>query len=138
MVWRTLIGLHPTGHVGLFVSKPGLDATASDPTDRSAWMFSSAIDKQANILQAGRCNLNDTVTLPDLGAVPMVMFDQYNPSTGQTFEVMTISNGDGNYTMFRVTHLNTYQFQIIPQVSSDKQPSGFVFRYIAFTLAQDG
>lgn len=138
MVWRTVIGQHPTGNVGLFVSKPGVDAFGNDPGNRNAWMFSSAIDKQANILQAGRCNLNDVVTFPNIGSVPMVFFDLYNGQYGWVSEAQSSSDGNSAYTMYRCAHVAINQIQIVAQSSGYAPPAGSYFRYIIFTVSQDG
>lgn len=138
MVWRTVIGTHSSGQIGIFISKPGIDAFANDPGNRNAWMFSSAIDKQANILQAGRCGLNETVTLPDMGFVPLVIWDYYSGGVASDDPQGTNTNGSP-LSAYRLQHTSNTQFSIIKQASTiSDPPAGSFFRYIAFTLSQDG
>ena len=137
MVWRALIGQHPTGHQGLFISKPGYDALACDPTNHSQWMFSSAAGRMANILQAGTSNLDQVVTIPDIGYYPWYYFDRYDPSSGQLAQEEAVYGGNYGFPRFQFQYLNRTQFKIAklrPDLDPNAVPGYFRYAILALPI----
>lgn len=126
---------------GLFVTRPGYDALTSDVNAHEPWLFNSHRDKLANIMQSGQVGLNTVVTHPDIGVVPMVMFDRYDPATGTQYdnEAVADANNLASSVRYIVTHHNNTQFSITRGAATSTDPnfSGY-FRYLVFQLPQDG
>jgi hypothetical protein len=78
MVWRLLIGQHPTWGMGAFVTKAGIDVFSSNKFD---FMFSTMFEN-LQVLQTGAVVLPGayspqtwvTITFPNVGYLPMAMF----------------------------------------------------------------
>jgi|GEM_PF-2382727 len=64
MTRRVILGRHPSGPVGLFISRPGIDVATADPASFTSLSFSTQWGQSAALLMAGAVGLFTPVYLP--------------------------------------------------------------------------
>lgn len=64
MTRRVILGQHPAGPIGLFVSRPGIDVFTADPASITQMSFSTEWGQSATLLMAGAVGLFTPVYLP--------------------------------------------------------------------------
>ncbi|MEZ0169939.1 hypothetical protein [Microvirga sp. TS319] len=76
---RGILGKHPNyPYTGIFVSTPGVDVSARNPTDRTGLALSSQWPVIANVIASGTCGLDEVVPYPSVvsGFRPYVHFQR--------------------------------------------------------------
>lgn len=138
MPWRIVLGLHPSGRYGAFISKPNVDAMSADPTDTTAWALSTAWGRMASVIKAGTCSLNDDVYFPPgLGFAPLVDFAPISGNSIYPAEGVQLTNSAGNLrsggTRFRIQQNGAVSFRIVKNIDFDSG-STRAFKYYVLSL----
>ncbi|MGY2048926.1 hypothetical protein [Methylobacterium sp. JK268] len=88
--------------MGLFVSKPGVEATTADRTDRSQFLISTDFTDRRpfRILTAGQTNTNTAINLPgsvsSLGGEPLLVYRPMTDSTSERAQKLYGVSNDGS------------------------------------------
>lgn len=64
MTRRVILGQHPAGPIGLFVSRPGIDVFTADPASISDLSFSTEWGQVASVVMSGYVSINQAIALP--------------------------------------------------------------------------
>lgn len=64
MTRRVILGQHPAGPVGLFVSRPGIDVFAANPASITDLSFSTEWGQVASVALAGYASVNQAIAMP--------------------------------------------------------------------------
>lgn len=125
MVNRVVMGNHPLRGMGLHVSRPGFNALAEDPLDRTKFSFSSLWSDTANWIMSGTVAAKVWVSLPPtMQFWPLIHYDFLYDATTYLTDIATqfVSNdGSQKYTTLRFEMRTRksggiYQFGFFPQV----------------------
>lgn len=115
---RLLLGQHPHGPVGLFISKPGVAVENTSPNDTNNLLFSSQWGNIVNIIASGSAGLGETVTLPNVGYRPYVLIESqvgqsYNYGSAAEWNVSSgIDIRNYAWTRYKLSYLSDNSFQI--------------------------
>ncbi|MER2268257.1 hypothetical protein [Methylobacterium oxalidis] len=145
MAQRVIVGRHPDGAVGVFISRPGIDVGAVGSGDYNNLWYSTQFANIAGIWRRGTCGLNQDVYYDDLGYVPVVRFEQW---TGQAvitypnFGFPFSANGRfyrADWTRYRLDFLAPYAFRISKRdPGTDSGPDSPTFRWLVYTIPVAG
>jgi len=61
---RVILGQHPAGPIGLFVSLPGIDVFTADPSSITDLSFSTEWGEVASVVMSGYVSINQVIALP--------------------------------------------------------------------------
>lgn len=143
MAQRIIIGQHPFGSYGLFVSRPGFDASQQDPNARDPWLFSSNWSRIGSILGSGTCTRGNLAYHYNPGYLPQVIFERYaGDSVFQDEAVVYQSSNDPNASNITVTVTNKYQvfhmtgdsFKIDRPIPVANDTDNSTFKYVVLAL----
>lgn len=139
---RLLLGQHPQGPLGLFISKPGVAVENTSPTDTNNLLFSSQWGNIVNIIASGSVALASTITLPNVGYRPYVLIEE---QVGQSYNYgssigWTVQSGFDtrryDWTRYMLVHLSDTQFQVVRRHPGIDPGTNDVpgFRYLALNF----
>lgn len=145
MAGRVIIGKHPNyPYTGVFVSTPGSEVAARDPTSRTGLALSSQWPAIANVIASGTCGIDTVVPYPGVvsGFRPYVYFQRligtgYHPHEIYGYMVFSAPDFVNEYekcSRWRVVQTST-SFRIVKnaRIYADTISSA-TFRYVLFNL----
>ena len=140
MTRRVILGQHPAGPIGLFVSRPGIDVFTADPGSITDLSFSTEWGQVASVVASGLAAIDSTVYLPAaVIGIPVIWWARMGTNTIVPFD----------FFGYFASHYNTYYFnsRFHPVVGgapgartlrfqrrSPYDSAGGTFRYIVFNL----
>ncbi len=137
---RLLLGQHPHGPLGLFISKPGVAVENTSPWDTNNLLFSSEWGNIVNVIASGSAALGDVVTLPWVGYRPYVLLEEqvgqsYNYGTGIGYTVQSgFDTRRYEWTRYGIAYLSDNQFQVVRRQGIDPGGNDPGFRYLALNF----
>jgi hypothetical protein len=142
---RVVMGRHPSyPYTGVFISTPGSDVAAQDPTKKPGLVLSSQWPVVANVIASGTCTQGQAVPYPSAaaGMRPYVHFHRligsgYNPHEMYGYYVWASADMVIEYekcSRWKVVHGGS-SFTILPNARLWADPiTGATFRYTLFNL----
>jgi len=74
---RVILGQHPAGPIGLFISRPGIDVFTADPASISDLSFSTEWGQVASVVMSGYAAVNQVIALPSfITGVPAMWWSE--------------------------------------------------------------
>ena len=143
MTDRVILGQHPWGPTGLFVSKPGVSVGSTNPADRTNLSFSTEWGQVATIIAQGTVSPGTVVTMPSgTDYWPAVWWCPVSGNTLQPGAWWQTASSSGSTqrafgTIYQLTYLGGNPCQIR---WDDLAPGGvdragfFDIKYVAFGL----
>lgn len=138
MTSRAVLGLHPYGNFGLFITKPGYDALSTNPATRAGWALNTE-RRVASIIMAGNTYQDLDVYFPSgLSFSPYVWWEHWDG--GSNFfpaDVRTVI-ASGNITgegasRYTVQQSANSSFRIVRTNTLD-DATGQFFRFAVYNL----
>jgi hypothetical protein len=137
---RVILGQHPAGPIGLFVSRPGIDVFTADPGSITDLSFSTEWGQVASVVASGLAAVDSTVYLPAaVIGIPVIWWARMGTNTIVPFDFFGYfaSHNNTNYFNSRFHPVvggepgaRTLRFQR----RSPYDSAGGIFRYIVFNL----
>ncbi|GEP05572.1 hypothetical protein [Methylobacterium oxalidis] len=141
MAQRVIVGRHPDGAVGLFISRPGVNVGDVGSGDYNNLWFSTQFANVGTVLAKGTCGLNQDVWFGDPGYVPLIRFEEWTGSAAITYPNFGFpfsANGRfyrADWTRYQLGHLARNGFRIIKRdPATDSGAVSPTFRWLAYTI----